>query len=119
MPKEKTLLITKPIKIEEINKLLWIFFDNFVKAVVDVKNWFMAINAELHADEEQFLLDHGSQQDDLRGINLYPENFWNADWIEFDSMINIRPRQGNRTRSVLDVNIQEKIVYIVNALIQK
>jgi len=35
----------------------------------------MAINAELHADEEQFLLDHGSQQDDLRGINLYPENF--------------------------------------------
>ncbi len=52
----------------------------------------MVVGGELHADEEQWLLENGSQAD-LWGINLYPAET-SDDWIEFDSMINIRPSAG-------------------------
>jgi hypothetical protein len=70
-----------------------------VKAVVDVEKEIMAVDAELHADEEALLLEKGSRQEDLWGINIYPEMPEN-ERIEFDAMINLRPSQGNRTRGV-------------------
>lgn len=91
-------------------------FGDMVKAVVDCRRGCMAIGAELHADEEQMLLEDGSQQEDLWGINLYPDRT-GEDWIEFDSMINVRPRQGNRSRSVEDPAIQEKIRSIIQSLV--
>ncbi|MSR85519.1 hypothetical protein EXS71_03755 [Candidatus Uhrbacteria bacterium] len=93
-------------------------FGDFVKAVVDIEKNLMVIGGELHADEEQVLLEQGSRQEDLWGINLYP-NQVDESWIEFDSMINIRPRQGNRSRSVDDVQTREQIIRVVNKLIQK
>ncbi|MBQ1528167.1 hypothetical protein IIZ77_00795 [Candidatus Saccharibacteria bacterium] len=83
-----------------------------VKAVVDVEKEIVGIDAEMHADIEQMLLEKGSNQDALWGINLWfndPEE----DFIEFDSMINIRPRQGNRSRDVEDAVTREKIKAIV------
>jgi hypothetical protein len=93
-------------------------FGNLVKAVVDVDKWIMAIGGEMHADEEAVLLGLGSSQADLWGINLYPSQYGQADWIEFDSMINIRPRQGNRSRGVEDPIAQEKIVAVVGSLVR-
>ena len=78
----------------------------------------MAIGAELHADEEALLLGDGSRQADLWGINLYPADFATADFLEFDSMINVRPGQGNRSRSVEDVSIQTRIAGIVERLVR-
>jgi hypothetical protein len=78
----------------------------------------MAIGGEMHADEEATLLGLGSNQTDLWGINLYPAQYGQADWIEFDSMINIRPRQGNRSRGVEDSTAQEKIVAVVGRLVR-
>jgi|SRR3989338_4309244 len=92
-------------------------FGDFVKAVVDIEKEIMAIGGSLHADEEAALLEQGSVQENLWGINIYPEKK-REEWIEFDSMINIRPSQGNRSRNVEDVDIQKKIVEIVNTLIQ-
>lgn len=92
-------------------------FGNMVKAVVDVEREIMAVDGELHADEEVLLLDNGSQQHSLWGINLYPE-LGGTDLIEFDSMINIRPSQGNRSRGVDNQEIREKIVRVVNRLIR-
>ena len=89
---------------------------SFVKGVVDLGRGVMAIGGELHADEETTLLEDGSTQGDLWGINLYLDR-QGDDWIEFDSMINIRPRQGNRSRSVEDPAIRAKIVSIVNKLV--
>jgi hypothetical protein len=89
-----------------------------VKAVVDVEKGIMAIDGELHSDEEELLIKNGSKQYDLWGINIYPNNS-GEEFIEFDSMINIRPVQGNRTRSVDDLIIREKIINIVNKLIIK
>jgi hypothetical protein len=87
-----------------------------VKAVVDVARGVMAIGGELHADEEATLLDDGSRQSDLWGINLYP-GAHDAGWIEFDSMINVRPAQGNRSRDVEDERLREAIRGVVTALV--
>ncbi|MEK7294548.1 MAG: DUF5674 family protein [Nitrospirota bacterium] len=92
-------------------------FGDFVKAVVDVGRGIMAIGGELHADEEAALMDEGSVQRDLWGINLYPD-LPSEQWIEYDSMINVRPSQGNRSRNVEDPVLQEKIVSIVTRLVQ-
>jgi hypothetical protein len=72
-------------------------FGSMIKAVVDVKRKIMAVGTELLADKEAFLLKNGSEQKNLWGINLYSENAGD-DFIEFDSMINLRPAQGNRSR---------------------
>jgi hypothetical protein len=93
-------------------------FGELVKVVVDVGSGIMAIGGELHADEEARLLGTGSLQSDLWGINLYPEQHGQAGWIEFDSMINVRPRQGNRSRSVEDPEIRRRIVEIVDGLVR-
>jgi len=76
-------------------------FGNLVKAVVDVERKIMALDGELHADEEALLLENGSRQENLWGINIYPE-LEGPDRVEFDSVINIRPSQGNRSRGVDD-----------------
>lgn len=92
-------------------------FGNLVKAVVDIEKGVMVINAELHADEEAYLIEHGSLQQNLWGINLYPE-LEGDDFIEFDSMINLRPSQGNTSRSVENPVTQDKIRRIVAQLVE-
>ena len=88
-----------------------------VKAVVDVERGVMAIGGELHSDEESILLDEGSHQRDLWGINLYPL-FEKDSMIEFDSMINIRPSHGNRSRTVEDKGLKQRIHDVVHYLIK-
>lgn len=110
-------IISEKITIEEIRKMATEMFGNLVKAVVDIEKEIMAIDGELHADEEVLLLENGSDQDNLWGINIYPDLPVN-ERIEFDSMINLRPRQGNRTRSVDNPDVREKILIIINKLIK-
>jgi Protein of unknown function (DUF5674) len=93
-------------------------FGNLVKAVVDVDRDLMAIDAEMHSDEEALLIADGSAQSSLWGVNVYPDLFGTSGFIEFDSLINIRPRQGNRTRSVDDERVRERISSIVGGLVQ-
>ncbi len=93
-------------------------FGDFVKAVVDVERETIAVDAELHADLEALLLERGSKQENLWGINLYPD-LSGTDFVEFDSMINIKPRQENRSRSVENQEIRDKIISIVNKLVTK
>lgn len=92
-------------------------FGDMVKAVVDVRLGVMALGGELHADEEQVLLDLGSAQEDLWGINIYHE-LPPEERVEFDSMINIRPRQGNRSRGVEDERVRARILAIVDGMIR-
>jgi len=92
-------------------------FGDMVKAVVDVRKRIMAVDAELHADQESYLLQHGSRQEHLWGINLYPEAEGD-DFVEFDSMINVRPSQGNRSMTVDDADLRKQIVDIVHDLVK-
>lgn len=87
-------------------------FGDMVKAVVDVERGVMAIGGELHADEEAALMDDGSRQEHLWGINLYPAEPGDG-LIEFDSMINVRPSQGNRSRNVENSELRDRIGQIV------
>ncbi len=77
----------------------------------------MVVGGELHADQEAQLLEQGSRQENLWGINIYPENSKDT-LVEFDSMINIRPRQENRSRDVEDPLIREQILEVVYRLIR-
>jgi hypothetical protein len=104
------------VSLDELNKMAKAMFGDMVKAVVDVKLAIMAIDAELHADEEALLIENGSEQSDLWGINLYPE-LVGADFIEYDSMINLRPSQGNRSRGVDSLEVRESIIKIVTDLV--
>ena len=91
-------------------------FGDMVKAVVDITRDILALGGELHSDEEAALLDDGSAQRDLWGINLYPDET-GPEWIEFDSMINVRPSQGNRSRGVDDPERRQAIREVVESLV--
>jgi len=109
-------IITKPLSRSELVSIASNQFGDMVKAVVDVRRRIMALGGELHSDEEALLLDEGSSQRDLWGVNLYPGSA-EEDWIEYDSMINVRPSQGNRTRGVEDAGLRDAIRQVVNGLV--
>jgi hypothetical protein len=106
-------IITDPISLAELDTMAKELFEDMVKGVVDVDQGQLALNAELHSDLEALLLKNGAKQSHLWGINLYPALFGQSDFLEFDSLINIRPSQGNRSRSVDDEKIRSKISEIV------
>jgi len=112
-------IISKSISLAEITKMAESRFGNLVKAVADVAKKVMVVDGELHADEEALLIQKGSRQSSLWGINLYPGKFGTDDFIEFDSMINLRPSQNNLSRGVDNKNIQIQIKQIVNQLVVK
>lgn len=109
-------IIDKSVSRQYVSAMQDNFFGDMVKGVVDVEKGLLALDAELHADLERLLLDNGSEQFDLWGINLYPE-LEGDDFIEFDSMINIRPFQDNPSRDVLNPEIRERIKGVVNKMI--
>lgn len=106
------------ITLKDLTEIAQERFGDLVKGVVDVERGVLAIGGELHADEEQLLLEQGSKQGDLWGINLYPA-VDGDDWLEFDSMINIRPSEGNRSRGVEDQTVQSRIREIVVQLVKR
>lgn len=111
-------IIRERISLDHLRLMAEDRFGDLVKAVVDIDRRIMAVSADLHADEEAALLDDGSSQANLWGINLYPTDYGTEGWIEFDSMINVRPGQGNRTRSVDDPTTRQRIVSVVDELVQ-
>jgi len=110
-------LVSEPISTQQLREAGEELYGDMVKAVVDVEKEVMAVGAELHADEEAFLMERNSLQENLWGINLYTERVM-PEMLEFDSMVNIRPRQNNRSRRVEDSNLQERITAIVNKLVR-
>ena len=106
------------ITLAELQSMAREQFGDMVKAVVDVEQALMAIGGELHSDEEAVLLDQGSRQTDLWGINLYPDAA-ESERVEFDSMINVRPSQGNRSRGVDDPETRSSIRRVVDSLIRR
>jgi hypothetical protein len=109
-------IVTAPMQLDELRRRAGEPFGDMVKAVVDVRQGTMAVGGELHADEEALLLEHGARQADLWGINLYVDRPV-AEFIEFDSMINVRPSQGNRSRGVDDPAVRRQIEEIVARLV--
>lgn len=111
--------IVKSISVTELQEMADKMYGTLVKADVDVIKKLLLVDMEMHADGEAHLLENGSQQNDLWGINLHPDKFGSDNFIEFDSMINIRPRQSNPSRDVLDEEVRKQIREIVAGIVHE
>jgi Protein of unknown function (DUF5674) len=107
------------ISVKELQHMAENMFGSMVKAVVDIEKKLVVVDAEMHYDEEQFLMEHGSKQLDLWGINLYPEQFGTKDFIEYDSMINVRSNHGNPSRDVENPGVRRKIEQIISEVVHE
>jgi len=107
------------ISLAELTEMSERMYGELVKAVVDIERKVVVVDADMHADEESWLLENGSRQSGLWGINLYPEFFGTDDFIEFDSMINLRPTQHNRSRSVEDPETRDKIRVLIAEVVHE
>jgi hypothetical protein len=107
-----------PVTLDELRQMLGTRFTDFVKGVVDLRRGVLIVDADMHADEEAELLAEGAAQEDLWGINLYPD-LPEEDWLEFDSLINLRPSFGNRTRGVDDPARRAAIADLVRRLVRR
>ena len=106
------LILLKKATDEEVKKVAQ-DLDGYIKFVVNIKQEILAAGGKLHSDGEKLLLGHGSRQEDLWGGRLDLE----TDEIDFDSMINLRPGQGNPSREVLSAEIRKKIEGIVRRIL--
>lgn len=87
-----------------------------VKVVVDVARKILALGGDLHADGEQLLLDDGSKQEDLWGATIYPGKE-GEDQIECAALINIRPRQENRSMEIEDAERRRAVEHVIRAVV--
>lgn len=111
-------LIDTSISLQQLTEMAKKMDYNLVKAVVDVERGIMVVDAPLHSDEETFLLDEESQQEHLWGINIFPAEYGKDGFIVFDSMINVRPWEGNKSRNVENQETQKIIIEIVTRLVK-
>lgn len=111
-------IIVRKLEFNKLKEMAVRTFGNLVKAVVDVDRELLAIDAELHSDLEALMLENGSKQKNLWGINLYPD-LQGEEFIEFDSVINMRPSQCNRSCGVENEELRKKIIEIVTKRIKK
>ena len=109
-------IISSSISKKDITGKYLHHFKDMMKAVVDIENNILAIDAELHSDLEELLLKNGSKQENLWGINIYPEAS-KEKFIEYTSLINIRPSQDNASMDIKSNDLRVKIQKIVNSLI--
>jgi hypothetical protein len=115
-PSPDVVLVESPIDRGELRRLVASHFEDMVKYVVDVDRGIAAVGGELHADEEALLLEHGSRQENLWGANYYPGKGPDG-CIEYTSLINIRPSQGNRSMVIGDEGVRDRVQEITFALI--
>jgi len=101
-------IITEPTSLTELWLAREVGFEDMMKMVIDVEQEIIGADAELHADLEALLLDNGSRQHDIWGINIYPDQS-DEDYIEFTALINIRPSQANRSMEVENPETRTKI----------
>lgn len=111
-------IITEPTSLNELWVNREVKFEDMMKIVVDVGREIVAADAELHADLEALLLENGSWQYDLWGINIYSDKS-EDDYIEYTALINIRPSQDNRSMEVEDPQTRHKIREICARLLKR
>ena len=111
-------IVTTTLSLDELKEMASAGFGNMVKAVADLDRELIAVDAELHSDLEAMLLEDGSKQKNLWGCNLYPD-LKVVEFVEFDSLINIRPSQNNKSRSIENPEIRKKLMDVVSKRIKR
>jgi hypothetical protein len=111
-----TKIVKDPISIAEVEKLAKEIYHDMVKGVADIERGVIALGGEWHIDANNELLREGSEQKNLWGFNLYPEEN-GENIVEYISLINIRPTQGNRDMEVKDKKIRGEMLGIIKRLV--
>jgi len=109
-------IFTKKISKEEIKKLANEYFGDMVKVVVDIEKEILAAGGEFHSDSETLLIENGSKQENLWGINYFPGRRGDAR-VEYSALINVRPRNKNYSFEIKDRTIRGKIKKIVDKIL--
>ena len=109
--------VIEKISIAELSAMAEKMYGTLVKADVDIAKEIFIVDMGMHADGEAYLMENGSKQKDLWGINLHPADYGTDDFIEFDSMINIRPSQNNASKDVLDLEVRQQIIDLVQKVV--
>ena len=109
-------VIKEKITREELESFARDNYGDMIKAVVDIEKEIIALGGEFHSDANEVLTEQGSNQRNIWGINIYPRKD-KTEWIEFVSLINIRPADNNFDMEVQNEEIREKIKKIINKLI--
>jgi len=112
-------LVEGDITLAELKTMSKRMYDGLVKAVVDIERNLLVVDAEMHSDQEQYLLELNSKQENLWGVNLYPDKYGTDEFIEFDSMINLRPSQQNLSRGINDSKLRNRIIKLINNKVKK
>lgn len=105
-------LLDRPATPQQVHEMLEVY-PFMIKLVVDIRRQILAGGGEMHADCEAMLLEHGSEQEDLWGANWYPAE----QRLEFEALINIRPRQGNRSIVIQSQEIRNQVAAVVRDLL--
>jgi hypothetical protein len=112
------VIVKDKITLEKVKQLAQDSYGEMVKAVADIEQDIIAIGGEYHADAEQLLLQQGSQQHALWGFNIYPDQNKET-WLEYYSLINIRPRQNNKSQIIELDEVKQKIKALVDHMIEE
>jgi hypothetical protein len=108
------IIIREPASAAQIAEMLETL-GNFIKLAVDLERQILAGGGELHADCEQVLLGDGSKQHDIWGGDWFPD----IQEVGFESLINIRPRQENRSLELQSPDLRNKFETVVRHLLEK
>ena len=94
-------IINKKITESELREIAKDFYTDMIKGVVDIEQGILAMGGEYHMDANMVIIENGSKQQNVWGFNWYFDRTGD-ERIEYISLINIRPAQGNRTMEVQD-----------------
>ena len=109
--------IVDKISVIELKVMAQKMDGSLVKADVDIAKKLVIIDMPMHFEGEQELLEHGSKQLDLWGINLYPDNYGTDTFIVYDSMINIKVHDNNPNMTILSQEIRHQINDIIKEVV--
>lgn len=110
-------IVRDKITKKELEELAKEFYVEMVKGMADIEKGIIALGGEWHMDANEVLIEDGSRQENLWGFNIYlnkPEE----EMLEYNSLVNIRPKQGNRSMEIKNKEIKNKIFKIVNNLVK-
>jgi hypothetical protein len=110
------IIVREPISLAEVQERAKVWHGDMIKAVADIEQGIFALGGEWHMDANNVLISADADQSNLWGFNIYP-NAEGEDTLEYFSLVNIRPAQGNRSMEIADVTVREKIRNIVKKLI--
>ena len=110
------IVVEKEIPLADLKEVAQEFYKTMIKGVVDIEKEVVAFGGEYHIDANQKLIERDSKQKNIWGFNVYLERPRDA-WIEYISLINIRPSAGNTDMEVSDPNIREKMKRIIDSKI--